>query len=170
MSRSKKDGRHRGSHKLRKWRRLEFRRVEARSKIKVQTFDEYDKMLQDLDAEMRAEFLDDSAYDWMEHESYMDWVAPEVDNWTDEDAEYYSGSDYWDHYDYSAPVDEELYGYQEDPSVNVQLAVDRVVRRYGVEYTKHNAWVLATAFGVSTHIVERAISYTPAGYIRSAVR
>jgi hypothetical protein len=137
-------------NKLRNWERLNRRRSLARCKAKAQVLDEYDLELVALDAELAAEFeeqLVETGY------SYTDWQEQDddPDGWYQEDS--WDRDDGWDEAS-EARLD-----------FNIFAAVDRAVRRHGLETVRKTAHLLASAFDVSVWEIEDCIKHTRAGYI-----
>jgi hypothetical protein len=185
MSCSKKDGAKGGGHrrsqhtfKYPKWRRNRDVRRERHS---VEYH--HNMLLGEEIAEQQADFdlLKDYEEHWDWEQDYIDWHAHDEGYWgawPDEmNGEYdyitdrYAGADVEtrynmfedDWYDLDAELTESY-----NPHTDLFLAVDRAVRRYGVEETLQYSFMLATALDVSRQEIERCIRLTPAGYVRRA--
>jgi hypothetical protein len=142
-------------NKLRNWERLNRRRSLARCKAKAQVLDEYDLELVALDAELAAEFEEQLVDD--ERDNWLDWPALYpiwdygMDSWPDDD---------WDRDDGWGEA-----AVRRDLDFDIFEAVDRAVRCHGLEATRKQAHLLASAFNVSVWEIEDCIKHTRAGYI-----
>jgi hypothetical protein len=158
MARSKKDGRARGGHKLRKWQQMNCRRREQRARALARAVDEFEVEQTELDIELTQELELLEEADWF-HE-WQDW--DEGEGWGDFDAELYDhlGSlnfmfdPFGFHHEEAEP----------EPAFDVFQAVDRAVRRHGIDEARHRAPLLATVLDVSVWEINRCLKLTRAGY------
>lgn len=165
MARSKKDGKKRSGHKLRKWRRLEFRRLTCRSKAIRQELRDSDEELSSLDWDLYQEYLE-RLND--QHEDYTGWeqdvgfghMYPDDD--IDESYDYELMDRYEDPYDWG----EKTFDLVENPDLEVFLAVDRAVRRHGLEVVQQQASMIAALFNLPSWEIVRCLNLTKHGYIR----
>lgn len=168
MARSKKDGRQGAGHRaLRKWKRLSHRRREQNSRrVHKEVIEEE---ISSIEQDLYQDYLDQCAelsgadFDW--HEDYLDWQDQALyDQWSEADAEYGQDYDYRDdpHHFWDDPP------WDPEPRFDVFTAVDRAVRRQGIQAVMNQAHLLAAAFDVSSYEIIRCANLTKAGYIRYA--
>jgi GNAT superfamily N-acetyltransferase len=167
MCRSKKDGRKGGGHQgtRSKWREAKDRRRArtARHAARELILREFEDAAQAAESELQQDYFDSWAEedDWSWTDNLIEPASPYDDDWVGVD--WASGQDWtaWIASDYGEkpePRDSELF-----------LAVDRAVRRHGLEKTRQQAHILAAALDVSVWEIEACLNYTREGYIRRAL-
>jgi hypothetical protein len=168
MARSKKDGRQGAGHRLqRKWQKTSARRrAAARKAARESAMAEYEADQRALDAELVREFeqqMEEDGWDWVN--DYQDWRGLNDAMYSDEDIEYghYDPYDQYRNEDYEGIYDRDW--PDQYPVVDVFQAVDRAVRRHGVEAARKQAHMLAAALDVPVWAIESNIRLTRAGYI-----
>lgn len=168
MARSKQDGKHRSRpRKESRWQTAKNRRLAraTRHRLKQQLPEVYDQELQE-DAES-----------WWDELAYGHYLQDEADNYLAyENPEYVEDAyeDGWDEY-VGYPHDpyegDEPHFWDDvidpEPSLELIIGLERAIDRLGLNAVRTQRSLLATVFGVSITEVERAISFTKAGYIPS---
>lgn len=143
-----------GHNKLRGWERLNRRRSLARCKAKVQVLDEYEQEMVALDEELRQELED-----WFYNEEEFD-LQEELEDHFDE-----LHRDWYEYELEDNRYEVEPRSFDRELDFDIFTAVDRAVRRHGLENTRKQAHLLAAAFDVSVWEIEDCIKHTRAGYI-----
>ena len=176
MARSKKDGAARGGHRrgaeIPKWRRhrdvrRERHNVEFRRDSLLAGPSQADlKADRDLERDYAM-----ANVDW--EQDYHDWRKQDEDYWNggyhDDDLDpdpydmYGSYDDGWDRsWGDESWIGEENYGIDSE----LFLAIERVVRRHGLDKAYAQAYFIATMFDTTAEEVQRCLRLTSAGYIR----
>jgi hypothetical protein len=173
MARSKKDGRQGAGHRaLRKWQKTSARRRAQRNRrrnIEMALSENLAEIEADMLLDMQEQaalYNEDQGWDWVN--DYLDWQGLNDAQYSDEDLEYghYDPYDQYRNEDYEGLYDRE-WPDQYDVMPDIFQAVDRAVRRHGVEHVRKQASMLAAALDVSGYEIQRCISLTSAGYINA---
>lgn len=164
MSRSKKDGRKGGSHRTgtrSKWleaKAVRRARIERRNGLSFAVW-EHEQEMDALERELVAAFEEQC------QEDQWDWTK-DYHDWRDELDLQYDPLDDWSDSRYDFDYDYDEKSFQSEVVFDTFQAVDRAVRRHGVDETMKQASLLAAALDTPVWDVIQCINLTRAGYIR----
>lgn len=168
MCRSKKDGRKGGAHRMgtrSKWHEAKLRRrarIERRNGLSFAVW-EHEQEMAALETEIREEFLaqyelEVNSWEWTQ--DYLSWQDNLLPSYEDQLHFEYDWDRYEDDFHFWDDPPRE-----QEPQTHIFEAVDRAVRRYGVEAVRYQAHMLAATLDCTSWEIERAVKLTREGYI-----